>query len=176
MTFNQMQPIPGPSLQEINQQHESFHRQQSILRDERLQDAFLYKSAMRLMNSEMRRGVPLKFCTSLEAALADAETERIRFRKELAREGGVAPKADALSVLIETIVMREPEITAKRLLSLLKRLIGEGVIVSIDTEERVVEGDVRRIHFEESDGKEKSASVRGLKDRLARAKAKINSR
>jgi hypothetical protein len=140
MTFNQMQCISGPTLRKINQQSQSFYRQQSLLCEQRLQDAFLYKSAMRTIDSEMLRGVPLKFCTSLEAVLANAETERIQFRQELAREGGVAPKADDLSGLIETIVRREPEITEKLLLSLLKRLIGQGVIVSIDTEELLATG------------------------------------
>jgi hypothetical protein len=177
---------------ELNELHRQFWARQSKLTDKRISDPFLYASATASMHSEAIREVPLKNRKTLELALAEAESEKVRFQnkghfregwsteqgslQEFSRKGGRARKGDLLSKLIEALVRANPTMNERTLFLCLKRQIGEGVILSIDTDSSVVAGNVRVITFEDKDGRRKTASVSGLKDRLARTKAKINSR
>jgi hypothetical protein len=53
---------------------------------------------------------------------------------------------------------------------------GSGTVASIDNESDVLADAPRMIHFAEDNGKLMTAPLSGLKDRLFRAKKKINSR
>jgi hypothetical protein len=78
--------------------------------------------------------------------------------------------------LIQELVLARPTITARGLFFQLRRQVGQGVITSIESSQSVIAEGVANIHFVNMDGKPKTAALSGLKDRLARAKAKIVSR
>jgi hypothetical protein len=164
------------SFAQMNEQNRQFWIKQSALRDERIADPTLFKIATRSMNWEAVSGVPVKFRKTYELALEHAASDQGLFQSEHSRKAGRAPKGDALSDLIQGLVFSKPKITEKELLTQLELQVGQGTIVSIEAESQPLAGDVRRIHFDSEDGKPKTASVFGLKDRLSRAKARINSR
>ena len=78
--------------------------------------------------------------------------------------------------MVVTFASENPQIRENGLLSRLKKEVGQGVIKSIGSERQCLAGDLPLIRFFDHNGKEKTATVRGLKDRLSRAKKKINSR
>jgi hypothetical protein len=164
------------SSAQINEQNRQFWIKQSALRDERMSDPTIFKIATRSMNWEAVSGVPVKFRKTFELALDHAASERGLFRSEHSRKAGRAPKGDALSDLIQRLVFLNPKITEKELLRQLEAQVGQDTILSIEAESQSLANDARRIYFEEEDGRPREASVPGLKDRLSRAKAKINSR
>ena len=88
---------------------------------------------------------------------------------------GKAPKCNALQELILKLVRKYPNISEKELLQMLAGAAGAGAVTSIDELPELLGGDTPCIHFVEDDGRSKTASVRGLKDRLSRAKAKIKN-
>lgn len=182
--LSEMPNTTSPNLcrvtpRELNELHRQFWVQQSELTDKRISNPILYANATANMQSEALREVPLKHRKTLELALADAEEEWNSGKdslREFCRKGGKARKGDSLSKLIEALVRANPKITERELSWRLNRQVGKGVIFSIDTKSSVVAGNVRMITFEDEDGRRKTAPVSGLKDRLRRAKAKINSR
>jgi hypothetical protein len=154
-----------------------------------MSDPAIYASAFSSMDSEIGRGTPVKNRMTLELALARAEEDKIRFHQAepereaadraalsaFSQKGGKAPRENALHDLIQELALKFPKITVRQLLGQLELQVGQGTIVSIESKSQVLEGDVRKIHYVNEDGKPKTASVTGLKDRLSRAKAKINS-
>jgi len=178
----------------LNELHRQFWVQQSELSDRRISDPVLYANATASMNSEVIRGVPLKLRKTLDLALAEAAAEKIRFqshsyltgaraskedfRRDFCRKGGKALKSDPLTKLIADLVRASPKIHERTLLIELRRQtdLEDSIVISVDAESDVLPGDVRKITFENRDGTPKSAPISGLKDRLARARAKINSR
>jgi hypothetical protein len=149
-------------------------------------DPAILASGMSLLRSEWDRGVPVKYQTTFELALELAAKGRVGTvpvkreslgldsHRAVSRKGGKAPRKNALNDLIQELAVKYKKITTWRLLRQLTRLEGHGTIVSIDSESDVLEGDVRKIHYQEEDGTPKTASVYGLKDRLARIKRKIS--
>lgn len=107
------------------------------------------------------------------------ENERIakatqkKLLKERARNAGSAQKPDGLQMLIEKMVLRNPDLSVKDLDTILRSddyaSSYGGIILSIN--DHVIE-------FKNGESKKgktfiKSAKVSGLKDRLSRAKQKI---
>ena len=88
-----------------------------------------------------------------------------RFRTALARRAGGASKTDPLQVLIEDIVRHEPSIKRTEL----EQRLGDHLHLS-----PIEDIDEGGIWFAYSDGRTKRAPLTGLKDRLSRAKKKIN--
>jgi hypothetical protein len=183
LPINLMQSPLNPSLRELNEINEIFHRAQSRLLRERIVQPDLYKIADRRLHSEVIRGVGLRERQTWGAALEEAERDRTDLEVELIRgerrkfsaKGGRARKGDALSALIEKLVRQEPDLTEKDLLGKLEAQVGEGVIESIGEENAALIGDSIQIKFW-SDGRIKNVPVSGLKDRLSRTKKKIKSR
>jgi hypothetical protein len=188
-----VQPSPPPTrltLKNLNRLNKRFWRKECKSRDRRISDPAIYASAIASMDSEYVRGIPLKNRMTLELALARAEEDKIRFQQAepereaaeraalsaFSQKGGKAPRENALNGLIQKLAPKVPKITVRQLLRQLELQVGQGTIVSIESESQVLEGDVRKIHYVDKDGKPKTASVAGLKDRLARVKQKINSR
>jgi hypothetical protein len=150
-----------------------------------MSDPAIRTSAFSSMDSEIERGTPVKNRMSLELALARAEEDKIRFRQAepereaadraalsaFSQKGGQAPRENALNNLIQELALKTPKIKVGQLLRQLERQVGQGTIVSIDAESQVLAGD-RRIHFIDENGKPKTASVTGLKDRLSRLRQK----
>jgi hypothetical protein len=139
-------------------------------------DRVLFDTATRRMDSEADRSVSIRARKSLEQTLADVENDRRIFHNEFSRKGGRARKSDALQRVIEEIVRENPIITQNELLHTLGRKEGDGVVISIDSESAVLDGDRRNIRFHDHEGRLKTASVGGLKDRLSRAKRKIRAK
>jgi hypothetical protein len=161
----------------LNKRAAEFWREREILKNRRISDEAILQIAVLDVNSEESRGVPLRHQQSFEHALEKAERAKEIVLTELARKGGSAPKGNALHELILEIVRKDPSISEKQLLEMLEGEAGAGVVTSIDEPSDVVGGDTPCIHFVNDDGKPKTASVRGLKDRLSKAKKKIkNSR
>ena len=123
-------------------------------------------AALDLLRAEQIEGVPIRHQTSLYKALEDAERTGKRFVMEHASKGGKAKKSDALQLLIEKIVVREPSISARQLENQLETYQG------IDIIEDIEDGS---IWFTNGDSL-KEAKLSGLKDRLLRAKRKLQSR
>jgi hypothetical protein len=108
--------------------------------------------------------LPLKFQKTYEQSVEFAAYARDCFRRGFARKAGRAAKADALQELILESVRRNPGLTERQLMMILRTNNNSGsAICDIDNE---------FIHFR-SKGKDKQAPISGLKDRLARAKKKI---
>jgi hypothetical protein len=185
---------PRITLRQLNALHRQFWAEQSELTERRSSDPVLCAIATGSMDAEVIIGVPLKLRKTLDLALAHAADGETRFQsdshptgarvskedslRDFCRKGGKALKGDTLSRLIEDLVRGDPTINEKTLLVELQRQtnIDDSIVISIDEEADVLAGDVRKIAFEDRNGNEKSAPISGLKDRLTRARAKINSR
>jgi hypothetical protein len=141
-----------------------------------MSDEMIFNLANNDMCSEIARGVSLKSRKSFEKALDDAEDTKRVLQASFARKGGKACRSDALQELMIRIVRNKPQITTGQLLRELAGKPGEGTITRIDCESDVLADGPREIHYIDHDGRPKSASIPGLKDRLSRIKAKLGSR
>lgn len=82
-------------------------------------------------------------------------------------ENGKQPKSDSLSKFIYEAVVENPGISEKELLRKIQDAEGQGDIQEVTSTE---------IWFTDKNDNSKSASIGGLKNRLSRAKKKLNSR
>jgi hypothetical protein len=160
----------------INERNRRFWRVHLKLRDERMSDNILLVIAIREMRSEIDREVSARSQKTLEQALADAEETKHTVQSNFSRKGGTTAKCDALQSLIREIVLKYPKITTRQLFHELKGARWAGTIVSIDEEDDVLADEARMIHFVNDKGRQKTSPLSGLKDRLFRARKKINSR
>jgi hypothetical protein len=101
-------------------------------------------------------------------ALKEAETLKRRFQSRLAQQGGHARKADALTLLIEKLVLTRPEISLAELMEELNKLWQRRVIV-VDIAEN-------EISYLNQGDRTKTIAISGLKDRLSRARKNRASR
>jgi hypothetical protein len=155
------------AFEEINERNRIFWEAQTDLLLARISDAVLYELAVEEMDSEQRRGVPIYCRKTLETALETAELVKPRlfeqFCHERARDAGSAPKADALTKLVQEIHAKNPSITAPEVLQRLR----EHHDFTVDEE---------NIYYPASNGREKSVPITALKDRLSRIRKGTNSR
>lgn len=163
-------PVKSPSPSEINQKNKTYWEQQHQDMKRRLDDPALRTEALKQIQDDHRRQVPVYNQRTLERALLQAE-ESVEalipvVRKNQARHAARAPRFDPLRHLIETLVAESPAITCTLLLSKLSQHVGSGVIEDIDDE---TIGYV-------VDGQGKSLPISRLKDRLTRARKKVSSR
>jgi len=154
------------AAQALNKRNAQFWREQSEARERRLADPTLAEIATRTVWSEAAKGLPIRWHTSFDEALAAAEPTKATVLSELARKARKARKPDALQQLIRDIVKQNPKILRPRLLYMLACELGAGVVTSIDGLKKVA----RKIHFTDDNGRERTIPVSGLKDRLRRAK------
>ena len=154
------------TLEEINECHRRFWDNQNLLLRQRMASSPTLNAALDLLRAEQIEEVPIRHQTSLYKALEDAERTGKRFLMEHASKGGKAKKPDALQLLIEKIVVREPSISVRQLESQLEAYQGIDIIDDID------DGS---IWFTNGDSL-REAKLSGLKDRLSRAKRKLKSR
>jgi hypothetical protein len=166
------------SFRNLNHQNRQFWAKRSRLTEQLIIDPIVYPLALHHMRLEADR-LPLKDQKSIDHALVEAAemlntymlvknptpAEKAR-KRHLSRKGGSAYKTDALQTLIQTCDRQLPGISQRELLHHLKTYLGQGTLRVIDNE---------KIEFLNYNGKLKSAPVSGLKDRLSRAKSKINS-
>jgi hypothetical protein len=143
--------------------------------NEQIADPALYEIAMKNLNSEQLRAVPVKSQNTLEQALADAAESKITIQRFFPRKGGKQAKPDALQKVIEKIVKKAPKITGHKLLHEFADAEWAETVTKIEKKDEALAG-VAMIHFVEENGTPRVAPVSGLKDRLSRAKKKILSR
>lgn len=167
---NTPQNQTAPTIAEIDAMNETFWNHQTALTQERIGNPVIYANALLIMRSEEQRAVALRNRTSLGQALADVENMLKNFKTGVSKSGGMAPKTDPLSKLIQKVVRSNPSITEPMLLHLLHDEVGGEVIESIDDPRTLLEGDKPMIRFFIAKGVVKMAPVSGLRDRLARSK------
>jgi len=163
------------SIATINRINAQFWRKQRKLTVRRASDQELCWRALAKMEADMMLGLPFKLIHSSDSYLELAERS-MRPDNWLARKGGRARKADALTVTIRKILRRKPRISEKELLVELEALEGQDVIEKIQSEADVLATDRPQITFRTHDGRTKTASIAGLKDRLAREKKQAKNR
>jgi hypothetical protein len=154
------------AAQRLNERNAEFWREQSEVRERRLADPTLAELAKRTVCSETAKGLPIRWQTSFDEALAAAETTKATVLSELARKARKARKADALQQLIRDIVEQHPRIAEPQLLHMLAGEHGAGIVMSIDGPEKTI----REIHFTDDNERKREIPVSGLKDRLYRAR------
>lgn len=128
------------------------------------------------LDSETERRIPLQWRKSFEQALVYAERAKNIIHADISRKGGKSRKSNTLQELIDATVLENPDLTERQLFLKLRSKVGEGVVTSIDRDRDLQPGEIAKIHFVDEQGTPRTAPVRSLKDRLFRAKAKINSR
>jgi hypothetical protein len=153
---------------EIGAIHQKFWRARAKKTELQLEDGHLANEAF--IEAMEQRTLPLHNQKSFDSLLDRAEARRERaliwLRQENGRRGGKSRKSDRLQGLVEEIVAKYPKIDCPTLLRLLSNKQGAGVIEDVDEEE---------IAFIDAKGQLKSAEITGLKDRLYRAKKKVES-
>lgn len=155
--------MPNVVLRAINDRHRSFWQIQNDLLMKRVSNKLTFDLAMQDMEFEVRRGIPLRFRKTLEKALEDAEKAQIQFQTAFSKKGGKAEKADVLTKFIYRKLVRYPALTVVELCNLLR-------------EDHDFEFEHGVICFLGANGQEKHVSVSSLKDRLSRARKKLQSR
>jgi hypothetical protein len=153
-----MENRPSGKTTKAAEDPETFWRKQSVLAQQRLSDPALYQVAFAEMKKQSIR-VLVYYQKPLEMLLEEAHEARSIFMSFNGRNGG--KRKDALQILIERIVEREPKIDRNRLLHRLKAEKSFDVIVD------VTDGI---ISFESATGEIADVKVSALKDRLSRAK------
>jgi hypothetical protein len=161
-------PTSKQTLKELNEANSRFWREQRSSFDKRMANDAIRETAFEALQAQMLRAVPLPYQVPLEQLLQDADRAGRRFSIQQARNGGTARKADALQLLIEKIVTRQPDISENQLLEKLEAYQATRTII-----QAIEDG---AILFTSNSGKHKEAPVSGLKDRLTRAKKKVRSR
>jgi hypothetical protein len=161
-----------PRLVALNELHRSFWERESKLFSRRFENPAPRQFALDLTAGERARGIPIYFQMTLESATHSAVAVREifvtaaqkSFPSELGKRGGRRKRSDALQVVIEEIVAAAPTIGSNELLKMLhKRAAIRDVIEDIDDGE---------IFFVEN-GRQRSARLAGVKDRLTRARKKL---
>lgn len=151
---------------EMNIHHRSFWEAEAVKFRGRAERPALIAAALRRVQDEQLRRVPVTSQKDLGAFLADVERELAEFSQMSARErganGGRSRKPDALNLIIESLVAKRPRVSLAQLLDSLKQHEGLGVISDIADNEI---GYVTKGHS-------KVIRVSGLKDRLSRARKK----
>jgi hypothetical protein len=153
------------TIKEINRLNAEFWTDQDAFLKERMADAAVRETAFEAMETETLKGLPLFYQKSIYEALADADRARKRFMSQHARKGGLARKTDVLQELIERIVERNSAITLQALEARLREHQGT---------EPIEDFSDGTISFTNHDGRMKDAALSGLKDRLSRAKKKLD--
>jgi len=164
----------GRTLAEIKVIHREFWRGRAERQERQLADEDLVKEAFADLLELAELKVPFHKLRSFDMLLDRTEKRltdhRARFlgevRQENGRRGGKARKSDALQRLIDEIVARTPTIDCSTLLQRLKIREKLGIIEDIDEDE---------ISFSAANGRSKSIRVTSLKDRLYRARKKVES-
>jgi hypothetical protein len=151
---------------ELNEEYRRFWANQADLLRQRITNDIVRQIALDFLREQELMEVPMRSRWSLEKALENAETSGKRFAAEWSRKGGKANKSDALQLLIEDIVKQRPATSARELEDELRRR------ERVEPIDEIADG---QISFTDN-GHLKDAPLSGLKDRLSRAKKKLQSR
>jgi hypothetical protein len=163
------------SVEAINEQNRLFWIEQSELMERRMRDDVVFQFAYDIVKSEPIRHVPITYQLQIGEALAKGEEFKKLVLSSNGKKGRMTPRSNSLQNLIEEIVRKNPKITVGGLVRELEGASGAGVVTGIDRASSCLAGDSPQIRYFEDNEKEKTASLKGLKDRLSRAKRKIAS-
>ena len=156
----------------LNRKYEAFWREQSdialrLAKDDEIRGQALTAMALTLADRESVRRQP-----SFEQALVDAKDAREQFQRrhsELirgrAQNAGRSKKGDRLHNFMKTALMRNSKLSLRDLWHQVERDSGPG------QDFQIVDGV---IEFAQSNGRELSVSLTGLKHRLWRMKKQMN--
>jgi hypothetical protein len=164
------------SVERMTTLNSEFWVKQKPLFEARMANPLFRKVAFETLNCESARQVSLRSRKTLEFALEEAEATVRRFdggpemqalalrqaHGLLSQKGGRAKHSDSLQRFIEKLVAGDRELTVAELVARLRNL---------DNHTEIQEVTNAEVHYIDN-GKEKSAPLSGLKDRLSRAKAK----
>jgi hypothetical protein len=163
------------TLQQLNQKNHDFWAKQTELTTKRMSHRIVLEFAVDEMNAEHALKPPFDSRRSLDQFINNFWNFKEALHKDFSQRGGQAPKTDALQVAINEIVSHDPAISVQKLLREFKAERWAALNIEIDTDNDVAAGEAKRIHFDDTDGNENSASLSGLKHRLYRAQKKHGS-
>ncbi|MGH9614978.1 MAG: hypothetical protein ACRD4P_18085 [Bryobacteraceae bacterium] len=158
------------ALRKMNERNHDFWSKQAQLTAERMTDETLLRFAIDAVSLESMRGVPVYSQQSIDQILNDLVSFKESIHKAFSEKGGRVSKTDALQRAILKIASRNPKITLEQLHVALMEKCWAKLNIEIDKDEDVLAGEDKQIHFDDINGKGKTASLPGLKDRLYRAK------
>jgi hypothetical protein len=167
------------NLVDLNKLNTEFWARENTVRDERIGDPLLLELLRKRLCSPTFSLTPVYYQNSIEQILHDAAEQKRTFlkycetsirqsaRTEQARQAGKKKKPDALQQIIVDLAHRNPSITGTQLLGKLRDHpdVSEVTETEIDFDHRIG-----------SHITTKTVRISGLKDRLSRAKKKLNSR
>jgi hypothetical protein len=162
-------PVAGDpiTLSEIQRINKVLWREQAVLLEKGMADPVVRGIALEIMATEQRRGISVCEQLSIYTALTAAVCLKRKVLSDQGRKGGSAEKRDPLSKWLRELVRRDPQISEQECIEKLRSEKGLGLITDIDE---------NFIYFATSEGKEKTAKLSGLKDRLSRARKELSSR
>jgi hypothetical protein len=160
-----------PTIREMNARAQVFWKEQNELMHRRLADPVLLELVKDELDSYKTWPVPVPYQKSFESMLENAERAKQRVLAHQGQKGGRAKKPDALQELIISLVRKRQGMTVSQLLKALEREPPGSTIIEI------VDGQISFAQPNGTpEGRMKEAAVSGLKDRLSRARKKLNSR
>ena len=131
-------------------------------------DEAVLATAIAHIARQQDRLLPVYHQISLYEALRESETARRRFITQQSRRAGSVEKVDTLQNFILDVVRAKPRMTHVELLAELRQ--------EENNDGQIVEVTEASVSFLTSRGRLRSAPITGLKDRLSRAKKRLNSR
>lgn len=157
------------TFKEINQQNSAYWEK----RNRHLEKIMLNEAVLKItLKNSMSPGevnLPLRDQSPFEVHLESAYQIYLECSSYFSKLGGRAMKEDPLQKYILELVQTRPRITSTQLLKVLVNEVRCGLIEEVDKD------DEGLIYFKNGKGKRNDAEISGLKDRLSRAKKKINS-
>ena len=159
--------VVRPTPFELAETYRAFWAEEQAAAERRMEDRAVLELALSSMAAETQRQLPIRWQVSIYDALREAETAKSGILFEQSRRAGSADKTDALQAFIIDAVRANRSITLAQLLDRLRQQRQPGGwLEDIDQE---------TIWFLDGKRGSKSASVSGLKDRLCRARKKIDA-
>jgi hypothetical protein len=160
--------VVKPSPFDLVETYSNFWAGEQAAAEQRMEDQAILRAALKSMAAETQRRLPIPWQISIYEALRTAETTKRQFLAEQSRRAGSAEKTDALQMFIIEAMRANRPITAVELLDKLRQAQQPGGLIE-DIDEEV-------ISFVDVKGRGKTARVSGLKDRLFRARKKLDRR
>src|ERR1700730_2686543 len=158
--------VVKPSPFDLVESYRNFWAREQAAAEQRMKDPAILRAALRSMAAETQRQVPIPWQISIYGALLHAEIANRQFLADQSRRAGSAAKTDALQMFIINVVRANRSITHVQLLDKLRQAQQPGgLIEDIDNE---------LISFVDGKGRGKTARISGLKDRLSRARKKLD--
>jgi hypothetical protein len=155
------------TAEERNQLNREFWADTTARRDALLREKGVPRQIFKLLESEIRRGVPHANRFSFEAACEEFGDLRRGARRSDGLRGGRPRRGDPLQRLIEELLTRRPSLSLQGLLAAVHAAQGGDVISDVAGEEITYLGD---------DGRPRTIRSANLRARFYRAKKKVNSR